>query len=90
MIRHSPFGSGHPYSVDTDQRDPVDPVAGAPLTLGVRTSAEVDTVVLEWNDGSTVHEHPLTRTERKSRGQSVDGGHLASAQARRAPPAASP
>ncbi len=82
MIRHSPFGSGHPYSVDTDQRDPVDPVAGEPLTLGVRTSAEVDTVVLEWDDGGTVHEHPLARTERKSRGQSVDGGHLASAQAR--------
>ncbi|QOD92968.1 TIM-barrel domain-containing protein [Chryseoglobus sp. 28M-23] len=82
MIRHSPFGSGHPYSVDTDQRDPVDPVAGEPLTLGVRTSAEVDAVVLEWDDGVTVHEHPLTRTERTSRGQSVDGGHLASAQAR--------
>ena len=63
MIRHSPFGSGHPYSVDTDQRDPVDPVAGEPLTLGVRTSAEVDAVVLEWDDGGAVHEHPLARTE---------------------------
>lgn len=82
MIRHSPAGSGHPYSVDTDQRDPVDPVAGAPLTLGVRTSAEVDAVLLQWHDGAVMHEHPLDRTARRSRGQSVDGGHLASAQAR--------
>ncbi|MER3388948.1 MAG: glycoside hydrolase family 31 protein [Microcella sp.] len=82
MIRHSPFGSGHPYSVDTDQRHPVDPVAGEPLALGVRSSAEVDAVTLQWDDGSGVREHPLIRTERRSRGQSVDGGHLASAQAR--------
>ena len=30
MIRHRPSGSGHPYSVDTEQRSPVDPVAGEP------------------------------------------------------------
>lgn len=82
MIRHRPFGSGHPYSVDTEQRVPVDPVAGHPLTLGVRVTPEVDAVVLQWDDGVAVVEHPLDRTQRRSRGQSVDGGHLASAQAR--------
>ena len=49
MIRHRPFGSGHPYSVDTEQRHPVDPVAGEPVTLGVRTSGAVDGVTLEYS-----------------------------------------
>jgi len=78
MIRHRPFGSGHPYSVDTEQRSPVDPVAGEPLTLGVRTSGAVDAVTLEWDDARI----PLERVTRRSRGQVQDGGHLASAQAR--------
>jgi alpha-glucosidase (family GH31 glycosyl hydrolase) len=82
MIRHRPSGSGHPYSVDTEQRDPVDPVAGSPLTLGVRVTPDVDQVTLQWDDGTGVTTHPLTRTQRRSRGQTVDGGHLASAQAR--------
>ncbi len=78
MIRHRPFGSGHPYSVDTEQRWPVDPVAGQPLTLGVRTSGAVDHVDLEINGAV----NPLQRVARSSRGQTQDGGHLASAQAR--------
>jgi alpha-glucosidase (family GH31 glycosyl hydrolase) len=82
VIRHRPFGSGHPYSVDTEQRSPVDPVAGEPLTLGVRVTPEVDAVTLQWDDGATITELALDRTERRSRGQAVDGGHLASAQAR--------
>ncbi|WP_439565992.1 hypothetical protein, partial [Microcella sp.] len=82
MIRHRPFGSGHPYSVDTEQRSPVDPVAGEPLTLGVRVTPEVDAVALQWDDGASITELALDRTERRSRGQAVDGGHLASAQAR--------
>jgi len=83
MIRHRPFGSGHPYSVDTEQRDPVDPVAGEPLRLGVRTSAGVESVRLEWErDGVPQPARDLERVTRRSRGQVVDGGHLASAQAR--------
>ena len=83
MIRHRPFGSGHPYSVDTEQRWPIDPVEGEPVTLGVRTSSEVTAVVCELaRDGGEPHRHDLTPTVRQSRGQSTDGGHLASAQAR--------
>ena len=83
MIRHRPFGSGHPYSVDTEQRDPVDPVAGQPLHLGVRSSAGVEAVRLEWSrDGVAQPARELARAVRRSRGQVVDGGHLASAQAR--------
>ena len=83
MIRHRPFGSGHPYSVDTEQRWPLDPVAGESLTLGVRTSADVTAVSCELvREGGDVRKLPLVPTQRKSRGQAVDGGHLASAQAR--------
>jgi len=83
MIRHRPFGSGHPYSVDTEQRDPIDPIAGHPVTLGVRTSAGVSDVALEVHiNGAAGQTAALTAAQRQSRGQKVDGGHLASAQAR--------
>lgn len=85
MIRHRPSGSGHPYSDDTEQRSPVQPVAGEPLRLGVRTSGDVDAVALELSvDGGEIRTVPLARVARSSRGQAVDGGHLASAQARTA------
>lgn len=83
MMRHRPYGSGHPYSVDTEQRWPIDPVAGESVVLGVRTSSEVTGVVCELvRDGGELRRCQLTATVRKSRGQSTDGGHLASAQAR--------
>jgi alpha-glucosidase (family GH31 glycosyl hydrolase) len=82
MIRHRPFGSGHPYSVDTEQRHPVDPIAGQPVTLGVRTSPGIEDVSMELAGPSGASTIALTPVTRMSRGQSVDGGHLASAQAR--------
>lgn len=83
MIRHRPFGSGHPYSVDTEQRWPLDPVAGEKLTLGVRTSPDVSSVSCELvRENDKPRLIPLEPTPRNSRGQVVDGGHLASAQAR--------
>lgn len=87
MIRHRPFGSGHPYSEDTEQRRPVLPLAGEPLALGVRASAEIESVELELvvtdADGvESAEAIALGRVPRSSRGQLVDGGHLASAQAR--------
>lgn len=82
MLRHRPWGSGHPYSVDTEQRHPAVPVEGESLRLGVRATADVEAVSLEWNDGESVTEHVLVRVQQQSRGQAVDGGHLASAQAK--------
>ena len=83
MIRHRPTGSGHPYSDDTEQRSPAHPVEGEPLRLGVRTTGEVAAVVAELvvDDGEP-RMLPLAPVARSSRGQAVDGGHLASAQAR--------
>ena len=83
MIRHKPFGSGHPYSIDTEQRNPIDPVADQSVTLGVRSSAGVTAVTLEYSvNGGETRAAQLSPATRTSRGQSVDGGHLASAQAR--------
>ncbi|MDQ0893714.1 glycoside hydrolase family 31 protein [Agromyces ramosus] len=87
MIRHRPFGSGHPYSVDTEQREPVDPVAGESLTIGARATpdlvdVEAELVVVAPSGERETRRMPLARVARTSRGQAIDGGHLASAQAR--------
>lgn len=88
MIRHRPTGSGHPYSIDTEQRHPVVPLAGDSAALGVRTDAGVISVscTLEWSpdDGSAADaiELELERVATTSRGRVTDGGHLASAAAR--------
>jgi alpha-glucosidase (family GH31 glycosyl hydrolase) len=82
VIRHRPLGSGHPYSVDTEQRWPLDPVAGETLALGVRTSGGVTSVVATIEDANGVRTVELAPVDTSSRGQTVDGGHLASAQAR--------
>ncbi|QJA00295.1 TIM-barrel domain-containing protein [Leifsonia sp. PS1209] len=93
MIRHRPSGSGHPYSIDTEQRSPVIPEAGSTAVLGVRASGMVDAVAVEfaWRpdagldaDAGTPESLvlPLARVASSSRGRTEDGGHLASAQAR--------
>jgi len=87
LIRHTPLGSGHPYSPDTDQRWPVLPIAGGPLRIGSRASSAVKDVTLHLTetraDGSRITRNvACSPVVRSSRGQQVDGGHLASAQAK--------
>jgi alpha-glucosidase (family GH31 glycosyl hydrolase) len=87
MIRHRPAGSGHPYSVDTEQRWPVVPEVGGVAALGVRADATVAAVTVELvrTPDAGVAETtvlPLERVATTSRGRVSDGGHLASAQAR--------
>jgi len=89
MIRHTPHGSGHPYSEDTEQRSPVLPVRGEPLRIGARASADVTVVtitVIERDAQGAQREtvHTAKSVVRSSRGQATDGGHLATAQARKA------
>lgn len=87
MLRHRPEGSGHPYSIDTEQRSPVVPLAGETALLGVRADARIVRVdcTFEWisDQGErTTSELGLTRVATTSRGRVSDGGHLASAAAR--------
>ncbi|MBW9095398.1 hypothetical protein JNB62_17085 [Microbacterium jejuense] len=91
MIRHRPAGSGHPYSVDTEQRWPVVPLAGDTTTLGIRADARIVAVscTLEWwgdaaDPTHETHELELARVATTSRGRVTDGGHLASAASRMA------
>ncbi|WP_214325542.1 glycoside hydrolase family 31 protein [Nonomuraea sediminis] len=48
MIRHRPFGSGHPYAETEDQRVPAQPLDGETLELRVRASPKVTAVTCEW------------------------------------------
>jgi alpha-glucosidase (family GH31 glycosyl hydrolase) len=92
MIRHRPSGSGHPYSVDTEQRWPVVPEAGGTAVLGVRADAAITAVSVELTfipdevgavePGGESLEFPLARVASTSRGRVTDGGHLASAASR--------
>ncbi len=58
MIRHHPFGSGHPYRTDIDQRVPSRSLAGQPVALGVAAARSVVEITCEWDDGAS--RHPLT------------------------------
>ncbi|WP_422934816.1 TIM-barrel domain-containing protein [Sinomonas sp. P47F7] len=87
MIRHRPYGSGHPYTDDTDQRSPIHPLAGQEVRLGVRTSPDIAEVFCELEQTGSDGEVAASRTRMErvataSRGQIIDGGHLAGAQAR--------
>ncbi|MEX1171371.1 MAG: TIM-barrel domain-containing protein [Chloroflexota bacterium] len=85
MIRHRPFGRGHAYTVEADQRVPPWPVAGEPVELRVTTPAGVVgvTLDLEVDDHST--SLPLARFEpageMREAGSAADDGHLAAAAA---------
>ncbi|GAA4532775.1 TIM-barrel domain-containing protein [Nonomuraea ferruginea] len=84
MIRHRPFGSGHPYAETEDQRVPARPLDGEPVELRVRAAPGVTSVVCEWvTDGGPPVELPLTRAGSPgAEASGGDGGHLAAAQAR--------
>src|ERR1044072_7959831 len=100
MIRHRPYGSGHPYATTEDQRVPAWPMDGEAVELRVRASAKVVSVVCEWaTDGKAPVELPLARSgaapapdtaktveaaeaAEAAEAETVDGGHLAAAQAR--------
>jgi alpha-glucosidase (family GH31 glycosyl hydrolase) len=47
VIRHRPFGLGHPYRLEPDQRVPARPVAGEPIELRATTDHGVDTLAAE-------------------------------------------
>ncbi len=90
MIRHRPWGSGHAYQHDVDQRIPIHPVADSSLQLGAVASADATAVVCEL---SIVHGDGRSSTQvidaelvdaavQADAGADTGGeGHLASAQA---------
>ena len=89
MIRHRPFGLGHPYRVGPDQRSPVIPIAGEPFELRATTDdgaravwAEIETA----GERVSVVAQPLAADSLVSSGEERDrtetnDSHLASAAA---------
>lgn len=92
MIRHRPFGSGHPYALTGDQRVPPRPLDGQVCELRVRASQSVSYLQLEWSQQEAsdaawhTDVHRMTAPESSDVAQAADtsGGHLAAAQARAA------
>jgi 1,3-alpha-isomaltosidase len=83
MIRHRPYGSGHPYALTGDQRVPTEPLAGELVELRVRPSSGVRRVECEWVCGDEQRNLTLAAPATVT-GTSIDadGGHLAAAQSR--------
>ncbi|MEI9907494.1 MAG: TIM-barrel domain-containing protein [Actinomycetota bacterium] len=46
MLSHSPFGLGHPYRYEPDQRIPTRPITGEKWKISARTSGEIKSVTL--------------------------------------------
>jgi alpha-glucosidase (family GH31 glycosyl hydrolase) len=80
MIRHRPFGLGHPYRLEPDQRVPPIPMAGDPFDVRATASNDVEGVRVQMDsDGS----HGIV--EARVNPTNVDGpsdGHLAEAASR--------
>ena len=90
MIRHRPFGRGHPYVVDPDQRSPALPSAGAAFDLGITTATGARGVDIELERGGVRNVFRMARVgdavprESAEWGAAVhdrSGGHLASVSA---------
>jgi alpha-glucosidase (family GH31 glycosyl hydrolase) len=90
MIRHRPFGSGHPYADTGDQRVPARPEHDQTSELRVRASDTVVAIEVEWatrgpEAGSwTSTRIPADPPRRVAEASTVsaDGGHLTAAQAK--------
>ncbi len=86
MIRHRPHGTGHPYQPSPDQRLPVQPEAGQPVTLGVTTSPDVTEVTCHWQTnraGQPSIDSTITMRQGTpgAANDTPGSGHLAAAQA---------
>jgi len=80
MIRHRPFGLGHPYRLEPDQRVPPIPIEGEPLEVRASTSEDVDEVRVEINvDGRGVI---VEARVNPGRADGPSDGHLAEAASR--------
>jgi 1,3-alpha-isomaltosidase len=82
MIRHRPFGLGHPYRLEPDQRVPARPTAGEPIELRATTDAGVDGLVVELSIDGNRRDEQLEPIDLHQSGTSASGGHLAAAAAK--------
>jgi 1,3-alpha-isomaltosidase len=82
MIRHRPFGLGHPYRLELDQRVPTRPVEGEPIELRVTTDPSVADVSVDLKIDGRRRRLPLKKVSRDPRRRPAGAGHLDAAAAR--------
>ena len=82
MIRHRPFGRGHPYRVEPDQRVPSQPVAGEPLELRATAPASVVTLDVVVEIDGRPQRFTTCLLNEGDPVSAADGGHLAAASSR--------
>jgi alpha-glucosidase (family GH31 glycosyl hydrolase) len=85
VIRHRPFGLGHPYRLEPDQRVPARPVETEPIELRATTARHVQDLAIELTIDGRTRVAPIVRVDR-SEGAAGDAGagHLDAAAAREA------
>jgi alpha-glucosidase (family GH31 glycosyl hydrolase) len=85
VIRHRPFGLGHPYRFEPDQRVPARPVEGEPIELRATTPSGFPDLAVELTVAGRTWLAPLLRVARPEPASGADGaGHLDAAAAREA------
>lgn len=82
MIRHRPYGLGHPYRLEPDQRVPVRPVEGEPIELRATTDRGVAELAVELSVDGETRVLPVARVTRQSGTGETGAGHLDAAAAR--------
>lgn len=85
MIRHRPYGLGHPYRLEPDQRVPTQPIAGEPFELRATTDRSVRQMWVELSIDGLTCQRPLELVRAEAGlGKGVGAGHLDAAAAREA------
>lgn len=82
MIRHRPFGLGHPYRIEPDQRVPSQPVAGEPIELRATAPAKVVALVAVVEIDGRSKRLAARLVSEGDPGSASGSGHLASAASR--------
>jgi alpha-glucosidase (family GH31 glycosyl hydrolase) len=84
MIRHRPFGLGHPYRLEPDQRVPTRPIEGESIELRATTNPDVRDLSVELTIDGRASVRPLSRVPRARSHGPAGPGHLDAAAAREA------
>lgn len=84
MIRHRPYGLGHPYRLEPDQRVPARPIAGEPIELRATTDPGVRELSAELTIDGRTRVLPLAQVARPGHEPGMGAGHLDAAAGREA------
>jgi len=84
VIRHRPFGVGHPYRLEPDQRVPARPIEGESVELRATTRQDAANLSVELTIDGRTSILPLEKVQRASPNGETGAGHLDAAATREA------